>query len=151
MKCYPDTSFLCAVYREQVHSKQADAWMAQNTEPISIAGLLALEFRQSVRLQGWIHERNPSQGFSMFETDAMLRDFQSDLASGLWKMVSPDWAAIHYIAETISSKHTAVSGNRLADILHLATAIHLGAETFLSFDKRQQALAVAEGMALGVN
>ncbi|MBK1835223.1 type II toxin-antitoxin system VapC family toxin [Roseibacillus ishigakijimensis] len=150
MRVYPDTSFLCSLYRKQVHTPVALSYVRSQTEPILVSSFLVLEFRQSVRLQGWIHERNPSQGFSLFETDGMLRDFQSDLRTGIWKMVSPDWAEVHQLGEAISRKHTAVSGNRLVDILHLATALHLGCETFLSFDKRQQALATAEGLRLGV-
>ena len=29
MSCFPDTSFLCSVYRTQIHSPQADAYMAK--------------------------------------------------------------------------------------------------------------------------
>ena len=46
--------------------------------------------------------------------------------------------------------HTESRGHRLADILHVATAIHLGAEEFLTFDSKQKRLAEAEGMTVPV-
>jgi predicted nucleic acid-binding protein len=32
------------------------------------------------------------------------------------------------------------------DVLHVATALQLGVHTFLSFDRRQRSLAVANGL-----
>jgi predicted nucleic acid-binding protein len=61
-------------------------------------------------------------------------------------MVSPDWADVHRIAEDLSFKYTETEGHRFADILHVATAIHLGAERFFTFDLNQKRLAEAEGM-----
>ena len=38
--------------------------------------------------------------------------------------------------------------HRLADILHVATAVHLGGAQFLTFDANQKKLAEAEGMVV---
>jgi predicted nucleic acid-binding protein len=38
----------------------------------------------------------------------------------------------------------------LADILHVATALHLGADEFLTFDGNQKTLAEAEGLTVKV-
>ena len=46
--------------------------------------------------------------------------------------------------------HTLTSGHRLADILHVATALHLGVSEFLTFDGNQKKLAEAEGLAMPV-
>ncbi|MCX6867783.1 MAG: hypothetical protein NTV46_16505 [Verrucomicrobia bacterium] len=37
-------------------------------------------------------------------------------------------------------------GNRSWDVLHVATALHCGARTLLSFDLRQRTLAAANGL-----
>ena len=150
MKAFPDTSFLCSVYREQVHSSKADAWMEARQDPLPVSSLLILEFKQSVRLQNFLFKNDRTRGFSEREGAVMLRDLQADLAGGLLKMTAPDWPAVHRQAEELSQKHTAAEGHRLADLLHLATAKYLGSEVFLSFDDRQRALAQAEGMVLGV-
>ena len=57
-----------------------------------------------------------------------------------------DWAAVHLRAEALSAAHTISSGHRLADILHVARALHLGVTEFLTFDSNQKKLAQAEGL-----
>lgn len=146
MNVYPDTSFLCAMYREQDNSGRADAFNDQFPRALPVSTFLLLEFRQSVRFQIRLFERDRGKGFSKTEGAAMLRALQSDLADGVLEMVAPDWADVHRIAEELSAKYTESGGHRLADILHVATAIHLGAAQFLTFDANQQKLAEAEGM-----
>jgi len=72
----------------------------------------------------------------------MLRDFQIDLSAGILSALPVDWADVHQRAEALSG----VGGHRLVDILHVATALHLGAEEFLTFDANQKKLAEAEGL-----
>jgi predicted nucleic acid-binding protein len=146
MNIYPDTSFLCAMYREQGNSKRADAFNDQLPGSLPVSTFLLLEFRQSVRFQARLFEKDRSKGFSKTEGAAMLRALQSDLSAGILEMIAPDWADVHRIAEELSSKYTESGGHRLADILHVATAVHLGAVQFLTFDVNQKRLAEAEGM-----
>jgi predicted nucleic acid-binding protein len=148
MNVYPDTSFLCAMYREQDNSKRADAFNDQFPGSLPVSTFLLLEFRQSVRFQNHLFGKDRSKGFSKTEGAAMLRALQSDLAGGILEMVAPDWADVHRIAEELSAKHTASGGHRLADILHVATAVHFGAAQFLTFDTNQKNLAEAEGMVV---
>lgn len=148
MNVYPDTSFLCAMYREQDNSKRADAFNDQLSGALAVSTLLLLEFRQSVRFQVRLFEKDRSKGFSKTEGVAMLRALQSDLADSILEMVAPDWADVHRIAEELSAKYTESGGHRLADILHVSTAVHLGAEQFLTFDANQKKLAEAEGMVV---
>ena len=150
MSVYPDTSFLCSLYRKQHTSPQAVAFNQCLPGPLPVSTLLLLEFRQSIRFQIRLFGKDRSKGFSSTEGTAMLRALQADLAAGVLEMVAPDWADVHRIAEEISSKHTVTGGHRLADILHVATAIHLGTDEFLTFDANQQRLAEAEGMAVTV-
>jgi len=147
---FPDTSFLCSLYRKQIHTPKALDWIDQNPQPLPVSSLLVLEFKQSIRLQNFLFANDRTRGFSKNEGARMFRDIQADLASGVLQMTAPDWPEVHRIAEDLSSKYTLTDGNRLTDILHLATAKNLSAETFLSFDTKQRALAQAEGMALGV-
>jgi predicted nucleic acid-binding protein len=49
-------------------------------------------------------------------------------------------------AATKSIQRTAKSGHRTLDVLHVATAVHLGAKEFLSFDIRQKKLARHAGL-----
>jgi predicted nucleic acid-binding protein len=150
MSDFPDTSFLCALYRDQHNSPLADRWMQARVASLPVSTLLLLEFRQSTRFQMRLFARDRSKGFSKIEGAAMLRALQSDLAAGVLEITAPDWADVHRIAEELSSKHTESGGHRLADILHVATALHLGAETFLTFDSNQKRLAETEGLTVPV-
>jgi predicted nucleic acid-binding protein len=150
MECFPDTSFLCSIYHEQVFSPRADAWMKQRKAPLPVSTFLLLEFRQSTRLQARLHRHDRTKGYPERVAAAMLRDLQSDLANRVLEVRPVDWADVHHIAERLSATHTIADGHRLADILHVATAIHLGMAGFLTFDDRQHQLAEAEGLTVAV-
>jgi predicted nucleic acid-binding protein len=147
---FPDTSFLCAMYRTQSNSPFADRFMAKLKGALPVSSLLVLEFRQSTRIQGRIFSLDRSKGFPPGEGTRMLRDLQSDLANGVLHLTTVDWADVHRIAEELSGKYTAQGGHRLEDILHVATALHLGSPAFLTFDANQRKLAEAEGMSVPV-
>ena len=51
-------------------------------------------------------------------------------------------------AEELGSASTVSAGHRLADVLHVATAIQLGVRDFLTFDINQRRLAEAEGLVV---
>lgn len=146
MKAFPDTSFLCSIYREQAFSREADRLFEAMAKPLAVSTLLLFEFRQSVRLQIFLHAKDKKKGFGKAEGEAMLRDLRADLASGVLAVVPIDWTEVHSLAEILSAKHTESEGHRFADLLHVATALQLGAEQFLTFDANQRKIARAEGM-----
>jgi predicted nucleic acid-binding protein len=49
-------------------------------------------------------------------------------------------------SRVLSRQFSAEGGHRTLDIFHIATAIHLGAKRFLTFDSRQHALAIHAGL-----
>lgn len=146
MTCFPDTSFLCSLYRKQIHSPRAIEFMKNRTAKLPVSSLLLLEFRQSVRLQVRLHAKDKSKGFPQHEGAQMLKDLQADLAANVLELVSVDWPTVHQRAEELSVRHTEKNGHRLADILHVATALQLGATEFLTFDANQKLLAESEGL-----
>ena len=146
MICYPDTSFLCSVYRKQIHTPAALAYRDKMEEPLPFTRLLEFEFLQSIELQVWLHSQNRSKGYSRREADFMLTDWYQDVATGLNALVPVDTDLVINLAADLSGKHTAEGGHRTLDILHLATAIHLQAKAFLTFDARQRHLAKFLGL-----
>jgi len=150
MICFPHTSFLCALYRTQTNSLQADQFMAGLSGTLSVSSLLTLEFRQSVRLQIRLHLTDRTKGFPQAEGIQMLNDLQIDLNAGLLTTIPVDWPAVHLRAEALSGAHTLAAGHRLLDILHVATALQLGATEFLTFDRNQRVLAESEGLMVPV-
>jgi predicted nucleic acid-binding protein len=146
MTDYADTSFLCAVYRVQDNSEAAWAYRDRMTAPLCVSTLLVFEFRQAILLPVWLHSQDKKKGYSQTEADQMLTDWESDIAAGHVTIVPTDADAVLHMAEHLSKTHTALTGNRTLDILHIATAKHLSAKNFLSFDARQQKLAKAAGL-----
>ena len=146
MSAYPDASFLCSLYRLQRNSYEAVVYHKSMPTRLWVSSLLLLEFRQSIRFQMRLFALDRSKGFAKTEGMAMLRALQSDLSHGVFEMTAPDWADVHRIADMLSEKHTEENGHRMTDILHVATALHLGAEEFLTFDTNQKRLASASGM-----
>jgi predicted nucleic acid-binding protein len=147
---FPDTSFLCSLYRQQVFSPCVVAYMHALKGPLPASTLLLLEFRQSVRLQARLHARDRTKGYAKLEATRMLQAVQADLASREIEVLPVDWSDVHQIAEQLSARYTEGNGHRLADLLHVATALHLGASEFLTFDAHQKRLAEAEGMAVPI-
>ena len=147
MIAYPDTSFLCSIYRTQDPLGQgAHAYKLGMTEPLHFTNLLEFEFIQAVRLQVWLHAADRSKGYREAEADRMLADWESDVAAGRNRLVALDMNAVLRLSRTLSLQRTAKGGHRTLDILHVATAVHLGASEFLTFDDRQRKLAEYAGL-----
>jgi predicted nucleic acid-binding protein len=146
MIAYPDTSFLCALYRRQDNSPEAAAYFKSMTEELHVSSLLLFEFRQSLRFQVWLHAQNPNKGFPQVDCDGALGKLQLNMDMGAVVIVPVDWSEVHQIAEKLSANHTRTRGQRAFDLLHIATALHLDARDFLSFDDRQRELAKKEGL-----
>ena len=76
--------------------------------------------------------------------EVALAKLQSNLDTGALVVVAADWPDVHRLAETLSKRHTMTGGHRSLDMLHVATALHLGAREFLTFDAKQRKLATDE-------
>lgn len=89
-----------------------------------------------------------NQGYALSVAQAASAALQSDVKAGLYRHAAVDWADVHQIGERLALQHTAKKGHRSFDILHIATALHLGATEFLTFDGNQKKLAEAEGLVV---
>lgn len=141
MKFFPDTSFLCALYREQDNSAEAREFYQSLDERLGISAAVMFEFRQSVRLQVFLNSKDSTKGYRLAESVRMLAKLEQNLACGAIAMIPGDWPAVWLRAERVSAASTIPGGHRSWDVLHVATALHLGAHTLLSFDLRQRSLA----------
>ena len=100
-----------------------------------------------MRFQIFRQSWDSTQGYPRKTGFAALAKLQENIDDGALVVVSADWADVIKIAERISARHTADHGHRYLDLLHVATALHLGAVDFLSFDVNQRKLASTEGLA----
>lgn len=149
MNVLPDTSFLCALYREQANSDLARDFYAELTEPLSITAALEYEFRAAIELQVFLHSQDRTKGYHAGEATAMIVAFESNLALGAVRIVPCDWPVVFRHAQRLTENHTRRTGHRAWDVLHIASAVHLGATTFATFDARQRRLARTHHLKVG--
>lgn len=140
MTAYADTGLLCSLYAPDAHSRRAVARMARQPLPLPMTWLHQLEFRNALRLRVFRGEITPAQ------RDASLNAMLADLAAGVMAAAAPPLAEVMTEAERLSALHSETLGTRSLDILHVSSAIVLGAAEFLTFDHRQTALAKAAGL-----
>jgi predicted nucleic acid-binding protein len=140
VKAYPDTSFLFSLYLPQEHSTGAAAYFAAMREPLSLTSLNRFELANAVQLALFRKTIKPGRA------NAAMEAVEDDLRVGAVSVVLCDWAAVHGRAFRIAIEHTATKGCRGIDVLHLAAALELGATEFLTFDRRQGALAKTVGL-----
>lgn len=140
MTAYADTGFLCSLYAPDAHTKRATARMTRQPPPLPFGWLHQLELRNALRLRVFRGEITESQ------RDLSLNLILADLASGVLANTSPAHSAVMTEAERLSATHSGSLGTRSLDILHVASALVLGATEFLTFDQRQAQLARATGL-----
>ena len=145
---YADTSFLCSCYRQQEHTAAALACRRSMAEPLHFTSLLEFEFLQGIELQVWLHAQDKRKGYPRRAADRMIADWEADVATGINRLVSFDMHAVLRLSKVFSAQTTAKGGHRTLDIFHVATAVHLGAHCFLTFDARQSALASHAGLVV---
>lgn len=150
MIAYPDTSFLCAIYRQQDNSGCAARHFAQMPEPLHVASPLLFEFRQATRWQVFLHSHNSAKGFDRATAVAAMGKIQINISTGAVVLVPVEWPDVASIGERLSAQYTWTEGHRGFDVLHVATALHLGASEFLTFDANQKRLAQAEGLVVPI-
>ena len=140
MNAYPDASFLFSLYVHQQNADVATAFAATMTEPIHVGSLLRFEVCNAIRREAFQKRITPGAAI------AALAAFDADVDAGVIVIPAVDWERVHAEAERLSNQYGLQRGNRAFDVLHVATALTLGAKMFLTFDKDQRRLAEAEGL-----
>ena len=85
---------------------------------------------------------------ALADAQIALRRLDTDLVAGVVVLATCNFQDVFRRAGEISSRRTIPGGHRSFDIIHVATALHLGAREFLTFDANQRALATSEKLAV---
>lgn len=139
MKAYADTSVLASVYLQDANSPIADQLVAQFTVSLVLSPLHDFEVANAIELAVFRKQMDRRQA------DAAWKDFQTDILH--WTMVPFPVDAFARTA-TLARRHTASLGTRSLDLLHVAVALALDVEAFLTFDLRQRRLALTEKLSI---
>jgi predicted nucleic acid-binding protein len=82
------------------------------------------------------------------ESRQLIRLLEQEVRSGYWPHVEFAWTDAVRTACELSAEHSLKMLIRGMDLFHVAIAIEIAADGFLSFDHEQNALAEAAGLGL---
>lgn len=144
MRVYADTSWWLALKcRRDIHHTAAITLFARKPEAqVSWTPWQRVEvyntFRQ-VERAGLVGEGEAQQ---------MIRLLEQEVRLGYWPHVEFSWINAVRTACELAAEHSLKMTVRAMDLFHVAIAIEVAADGFLSFDDEQNALAEAAGVAL---
>jgi predicted nucleic acid-binding protein len=140
MSAMADSSLIVALYLNEADSARADAACASVAPPVRLTDWHRVEianaFQRAVKNARITRE----------QATLLWQDFTEDVATGRFEIIKVDHAAVLARTLILTQKHTAKSGTRSLDLIHIASALEIGVTDFLSFDNRQRDAAKAEGL-----
>lgn len=140
MSATADSSLIVALYLAEVDSARADAACAAVPPPIHLTDWHRVEIANAF-------QRAVKNGRITAAQAALLwQDFTDDINTGRFEIAAIDHAAVLTCTLALTQKHTATTGTRSLDLIHIATALELGVADFLSLDTRQRLAASDEGL-----
>lgn len=107
--------------------------------PLFFTDLGELEIANGVALRVFRKELQPSEAANA------LALFRRDVESGVLRII-PLPSSAYQQAALLAGRHTPGLGTRTLDVLQVASALVLKADTFYTFDQKQAKLASAVGL-----
>ena len=137
---YVDTSVIVTLYVKEEYSRKAADWIRNNDESIPLTPFHELEFSNAVNLKLFRKELTETEAELIF---SRLIEHQQ---RGVFYQPLINWPEIMPRSIALSKRNTPVLGSRSLDIVHVALALSIRANRFLTFDERQSRLAAAVGL-----
>jgi predicted nucleic acid-binding protein len=139
---YIDTSVIVKLYSLEDYSLEVSKWIRKNNEAIPLTNLHELEFTNAIYLKQFRGEISPDQ------VNLILSRFDEHQREGIYYHPKLNWVDIWNKSLEISGKYTGIKGSRSLDILHIASALELKFNRFVTLDSRQADLAKKAGLKL---
>lgn len=139
MNAYADTSFLVSLYSLDANSPQAASEVRRLNPTTLLTPLGELELTNALELRVFRREVKAS------EVRLARTKILEHIEAGFFAL-QPMPLTVYERARQIARRRSAQLGLRTLDILHVASALLLRAEIFLTFDQRQLKLARTEGL-----
>jgi predicted nucleic acid-binding protein len=150
VRAYADSSFILRLVTGEEDSPQTIATYRRLGSPkLFFLPLHALEVRNAILQRAFHQRRSVTSGARQHvarERDASLSRLEHLIARRALLEVTLDMDATLAHAARLSAAHTERIGARAIDVLHVAGALTLECESFLTTDARQAQLAKAEGL-----
>ena len=141
MTAYADTSFVVSLYSLDSNSASAASRVKGVPLPLLITSFGELELLNALSLRVFRKELSAGKIQSAYGL------FRKDVAEGVF-LIGPLGTLVFERAQRIVQSQTPRLGTRTVDVLHVASALVLHADTFCTFDQRQAKLAKEEGLRL---
>lgn len=139
-RCYIDSSALRRLYVHDAHSAGMAAWRFKNPGALGLTRFGRVELVNSIASA--VFRRDiPEAAF-----DAFVLELASDLTEGRLQLIDVPWRAVLDRAAELGCQHTPALGTRSLDVLHVASALELKMQRFVTYDERQTRLAAACGL-----
>ena len=139
---YVDTSVIVKLYIKEEYSRDASVWLKKNNDAIPLTSFHELELINIIQLKQFRSE------ITLDEARLIMSRFEEHEISGIYYRPQLNWSAIFIHAIDLSKKHSPSIGSRSLDILHVASALSISADRFLTVDDRQTRLAALAGMKI---
>jgi len=133
---------LVSLYSPDAHSARAAHIVRRLNPVVLLTPLGELELANALELRLFRKEANPT---AIHTAQTMIHEH---VQAGFFSLQGMPMTAYER-ARRMTRRHSAQLGTRTLDILHVTSAIELGAERFLTFDERQRKLAQVEGLRVG--
>ena len=139
---YVDTSVIVKLYIKEDLSFEVSNWIKTNDEAIPLTAFHELEFKNALYLKQFRAEITEDQ------VHKVLFKFEDHHMTGVYYRPSLNWTDTITLAIDLARTHTKQTGARSLDILHVASALAIKADRFLTLDERQATLAASAGLNL---
>ena len=151
MRPYADTNHFTRLYLPLAETEEAEAWATSarlaKAEPLPVTWLLRVEFTNALELHVYFGKQSGHVRVTPEQAAVALESFRDDTAAGgFLRECRLAEADLGRQVEELAQRHTARHGFRIYDLLHVASALLLGCDTFWSFDERASKLARMEGL-----
>jgi predicted nucleic acid-binding protein len=144
MTLYADTSWWLAYkYKDDVHHRSATAIFDGGKEiEVIWTPWHRLEVLNSLR------QVERAGLFKSGESRRIIRLLEQEVRIGYWPHREFSWTDAVRTANELGAEHSLTMLVRAMDLFHVAIAIEIGADAFVSFDDDQNILAEAAGLLL---
>jgi predicted nucleic acid-binding protein len=116
--------------------------LKKNNEAIPLTSFHELELINTIQLKQFRSE------ITLDEARLIMSRFEEHEITGIYYRPQLNWSAIFIHAIDLSKKHSSSIGSRSLDILHVASALSINADRFLTLDDRQARLVELAGLKL---
>ncbi len=139
---YVDTSVIVKLYLRETYSREASDLISANNEAIPKTIFHELEFTNAIRLKQFRNE------MSNREAGIVFQRFKKHEKENIFYHPQINWSDTLTRSLELSKNHTKPIGSRSLDVIHVASALTMGANRFFTFDEKQSQLASAAGFEI---